>query len=603
VRTTTVSALVVDYLRRVGVRYVFGVPGRSVNSLLKELHFGEVGGDGAIKFIVGRHEGASAFMADGYARVSGGLGVCLVCSGPGATNAATGVLCAQADHSALLLLSGESATRDFERCAFQCGAGPEANLVQMFAAIAAHSSLVSEPERALADLSAAVQRALSPWRAAAYLSIPIDIQAGLVPTVEPAPPLLADPEPDRTAFDAAVRALLGARRPLLLLGSGCARALSGARGDRKWQQRLEALARYVGERHRIPLATTPKGKGLFPEDHALSLGSHGMAGSEWVLRYLNGARESGVAYDALMVIGSGLSQWATAGFDPILVPEGQLFHVDVDARVFGRVFSPSKGIVAEASWALDRLVELGGQLPPSAFVSERGRFLEDEVKSVPMWLGDAHRRSTAHPVLPQRVMAELQSVLDLPSVRDRGVNLFCDIGNTTGWAWHHLCIGLPHRTFFNTGMGSMGWASGAVLGGKLADPERYALALSGDGAFFMNGSEVSTACQYGIPATWLVFQDDNMGMVTQGMNATHESPTHQGWESYYRLGDSDLVSFAASLGADAYGASSAGEVAQLLPGLLTLAEKRRKPQVLVVRIDERQTPPYPHNRAHVRNES
>jgi acetolactate synthase-1/2/3 large subunit len=200
-------------------------------------------------------------------------------------------------------------------------------------------------------------------------------------------------------------------------------------------------------------------------------------------------------------------------------------------------------------------------------------------------------------------MAELQSVLDLPSVRDRGVNLFCDIGNTTGWAWHHLCIGLPHRTFFNTGMGSMGWASGAVLGGKLADPERYALALSGDGAFFMNGSEVSTACQYGIPATWLVFQDDNMGMVTQGMNATHESPTHQGWESYYRLGDSDLVSFAASLGADAYGASSAGEVAQLLPGLLTLAEKRRKPQVLVVRIDERQTPPYPHNRAHVRNES
>jgi acetolactate synthase-1/2/3 large subunit len=149
----------------------------------------------------------------------------------------------------------------------------------------------------------------------------------------------------------------------------------------------------------------------------------------------------------------------------------------------------------------------------------------------------------------------------------------------------------------------MGWASGAVLGGKLGDPERHALALSGDGAFFMNGSEVSTAAQYRIPATWLVFQDDNMGMVTQGMNATHDSPTRQGWESYYRLGDSDLVSCAASLGADAYGVSGAGDVGQLLPGLLLAAERRRKPQVLVVRIDEREKPPYPHVRANLRSAS
>jgi acetolactate synthase-1/2/3 large subunit len=284
----------------------------------------------------------------------------------------------------------------------------------------------------------------------------------------------------------------------------------------------------------------------------------------------------------------------------VLVPRGPLFHVDVDTAVFGRVFSPTTGIVAEAGWALDRLIQLGQALAPSRFVEARERLLREDVKSVPMWLGDSARQSTAHPVLPQRVMAELQGVLDRPSMLDRGVNLFCDIGNSTGWAWHHLCIRPPHRAFFNTGMGSMGWASGAVLGGKLADPERFALALSGDGAFFMNGSEVSTAAQYRIPATWIVFQDDNMGMVTQGMNATHDSPDRRGWESYYRLGDSDLVNFAASLGADAYGVSGAGDLDQLLPGLLVAAEKRRKPQVLVVRIDERETPPYPHSRSNAR---
>lgn len=603
--TATVSALVVDYLRRIGVRYVFGVPGRSINSLLRELHFGEVGGDRSVQFIVGRHEGASAFMADGYARASGALGVCLVCSGPGATNAATGVLCAQADHSALLVLSGESPTMDFERGGFQCGAGPAANLVQMFAAITAYSCLLAEPEEAIARLNVAVQRALSPSRKAAYVSIPMDVAAREITTTPPTPMQTEPgPEPDVATFDLAVRVLLTSHRPLLLIGSGCARALSGMRGDPAWRARLESLAN-VAERHQIPVATTPKAKGLFPEDHPLSLGNHGMAGSEWVLRYLGG-RKLGPAeppYDALLVIGSALTQWATAGFDPILVPEGPLYQVDVDPNVFGRVFSPTVGIVGDATWALDRWVELGQRTEPSELVDERGRFIRDQVKSVPMWLDDEARASTSHPVLPQRVMAELQSVLDRPSVLDRGVNLFCDIGNSTGWAWHHLSIRPPHRTFFNTGMGSMGWASGAVLGGKLGDPGRFALALSGDGAFFMNGSEVSTAWQYRIPATWIVFQDDNMGMVTQGMNATHESPTRRGWESYYRLGDSDLVSFAASLGADAYGVSGPGELGELLPGLLAAAEKRRKPQVLIVRIDERETPPYPHHRTQPRRDA
>jgi acetolactate synthase I/II/III large subunit len=597
--TATVSSLVVEYLRRIGVRYVFGVPGRSVNSLLKDLHFGEADGERVPKLIIGRHEGASAFMADGYARASGSLGVCLVCSGPGATNAATGILCAHADHSAVMLLSGESPTTDFARGAFQCGAGPRANVVKMFEAIAGHSRLASNPDEVVAELHLAAESALAPTRKAVHLSIPMDVAAR---EVNASMPRLVDRDLsqgcDTAGFDKAARTLLGARRPLLLLGSGCALALAGQRDSRAWRTRLEALRKRVVERHSIPVATTPKAKGLFPEDHPLSLGNHGIAGSEWVLRYLRCETlgKGQPPYDALLVMGSALAQWSTAGFDRVLLPKGPLFQLDRDPTVFGRAYPETTGIVGDSTWALDRLIELGEATEPSAYSESRRDFVESVVKAVPMWIDDAARQGSSHPILPQRVMAELQSVLDRPAILDRGVNLFCDIGNSTGWAWHHLCVRSPHRAFFNTGMGSMGWASGAVLGGKLGDPGRFAVALSGDGAFFMNGSEVSTAWQHRIAATWIVFQDNNMGMVSQGMNATHESPARTGFEPYYELGDSDLVGFAASLGADAYGASSAGEVGELLPGMLAAAEKRNKPQVLVVRIDGREVPPYPHNR-------
>jgi acetolactate synthase-1/2/3 large subunit len=324
-----------------------------------------------------------------------------------------------------------------------------------------------------------------------------------------------------------------------------------------------------------------------------------MAGSEWLLRYLKADTlwSEQPAYDALLVIGSGLAQWATAGFDPALAPDGPMYQVDCDAAVFGRAYPNTTGIQGDASLALQRLIQLSANLEPTLFAEERGTFVKQTVKAVPAWLEAEARASQAHPILPQRVMAELQHTLDAPWALARGVNIFCDIGNSTGWVWHHLQIRPPHRAFFNTTMGSMGWASGAVLGGKLGDPNRFALAISGDGAFFMNGSEISTALQCRIPAVWLVLQDDNMAMVTHGMSATHQNPpSASGWASHYALGDSDLVAFAAGLGADAYAASAAGDVIELLPGLMRAAEMRRKPQVLVVRIDALATPPYPHLR-------
>jgi acetolactate synthase-1/2/3 large subunit len=591
-----VASVLVECLVRTRSRYIFGIPGKSIHPLLSALARRESAEPGSVRFIMARHEGASAFMADGYARVSGGIGICLVTSGPGATNAVTGALCAQGDHSALLVLSGECPTTDFGRAAFQCGADPCSDVTALYRAVTSRSRRLQRPEDIVTEFLACIQCALGTPRSAVHLSVPVDLAAKPValelgdqleralgadrPTAVP---------PER--LDAALEALLGARRPLILLGSGAAGALSTPR-------LLADLERQLVERHAVPVMTTPRAKGIFPESHALSLGAYGLAASEWSLRYLQAERlwPGAPPFDALLVVGSGLKQWATLGYHPQLVPRGPAFQIDHQPAALGRAFPQFTGLEGDATLALRALSRAAGLRDTSPHVAERRRFLSDVVKAVARTVAPEASESQCVPLFPERVLSELQTVLERAEVAERGVNLFLDIGNTTGWCWHYLGIDPPHRTFSNTAMGSMGWGLSAAIGGKLADPSRHALAVMGDGALLMNGSELSTAARYGVGVTAIVFDDGGMNMVTHGMQATHAEPEGLHWHDCYALGSPDLVKFAESLGADARAIVAPGELVESLPGAFDRAERQQKPQVLVVRIDPSRRPPFPHLR-------
>ena len=170
-------------------------------------------------------------------------------------------------------------------------------------------------------------------------------------------------------------------------------------------------------------------------------------------------------------------------------------------------------------------------------------------------------------------------------------DLYVDMGNCTGWATHCLRLAPPTRVFYPCGLSSMGWSVGAVIGGKVGRPERTAIALTGDGSFLVNGTEVLTAARYRVGAVYVVLNDDSLGMVNHGEHAQSggEFPLE---DPYFSLGNPDLVRFSESLGAQAYEVTRPGQLAQLLPQVLQRADSERRPQVIICKIDPREVPPY-----------
>jgi acetolactate synthase-1/2/3 large subunit len=202
------------------------------------------------------------------------------------------------------------------------------------------------------------------------------------------------------------------------------------------------------------------------------------------------------------------------------------------------------------------------------------------------------RESDAAPIKPQRLMRELGAVCDART------SLFIDSGNSMSWAIHHLVIDPPAELFVTTSVASMGWAVAAVVGAKLAAPDRACVCVTGDGSFLMHGTEVLTAARHRVGAVWIVLFDNALGMVNQGeavseagspASASRSAPALD--DAYYQLGDPDLVAYARSLGAEAELVEEPGQLAAALAHAIRTADESRRPCVVVVRIDPRELPP------------
>ncbi|MGH7620265.1 MAG: Rid family detoxifying hydrolase, partial [Gemmatimonadaceae bacterium] len=169
--------------------------------------------------------------------------------------------------------------------------------------------------------------------------------------------------------------------------------------------------------------------------------------------------------------------------------------------------------------------------------------------------------------------------------------VFMDAGNCFGWGLHYLTLGAGSRIYSSLAMGPMGWGTVAAIGAKLAAPEKLVVTVGGDGAFLMHGSEISTAATNGIAPVFVVLNDDDLGMVSQGMNQFFPDASG-GWTHYYNIGKPDLARYAQALGADAYNVSSVEDMRRALPAAIRASELGRKPQVIVVHIDTTQVPPF-----------
>jgi acetolactate synthase I/II/III large subunit len=544
---------ILDILEAEGVEVIFGVPGGPLTGLFEAMERRRT-----IRLVLAKHEGGAAFMAASHARVRRSLAVCCGTSGPGATNALTGIASAQADSLPVLLLTGQVSADVFGKGAIQESSAFGIDLVQLFRPVTKASAMFPNADRIPDVLRGAIRTAMTGRRGAVHLSMPADLFRRLVPFQRLAPERYRSSNAgfDRSGLLEVARLIASARRACVLAGHGV--ALSGA---------TEAL-RQVSKAWGMPVATSPKGKGVFPETDPHSLGVLGFGGHELAERYI-----AEIECDLLLVVGSSMNEFVTNAWT---LPLDRLViaQIDIDPNVIGRNYPVEAAVVGDARAALAELAELStqDQLPRSRHLAA----VQELRLSTPRHLAAGALDSDSTPLKPQRLVKELRALMPDDAL------LFVDNGNSILWGTHYFEIRQPNTYFIDLGLASMGSAVAGAVGGALAAPGKRVVALVGDAAFAMNGMEVHTAVEERLPVIWIVLNNGGHGMVHQGDTLMKGRDLGV---SLYRV-PLDAAAVARAIGARGVRVECAAE----LKAELTRALKSDEPTVIDAIVDPEEVP-------------
>jgi acetolactate synthase-1/2/3 large subunit len=564
-----VADLIVAHLAQIGVEYVFGVPGGAIEPIYSAL--ARSARRNGPRVITTRHETGAAFMAEGYARESGRLGVCIATSGPGATNLITGVACAHDNGIPVLAITGQPKLTAFGRRALQESGCTGINTLGMFRHCSGYNSLLSHPEQAEPKIVSALAHALQN-RGAAHLSIPVDIQrtpvgAGWQGPAKGLKRMLQSAElVDENSVQALFEALEGATRPVFLLGNG-----AGAAVD---------LFLHIIEKRGAGFATTADAKGFVNPAHPLYHGVFGFAGHDQARRLLTDDP------DLIVAVGVSLGEWTSAGWSETLLNE-RLIHIDSRAEHLQRSSMARLQVPGNPVSVARRLLAMSAHRAPTPLPSPP--VLSSRLPATPPQLSPGVRPQVLMEVLSERCPPT--------------VNFIADPGNSTAWAIHHLELNCrrqrpasatapsekhyprnPWASWLRVLMefAPMGWAISCAVGIALARRGRPVVCLTGDGSYLMSGQEITVAQTERLPVLFVVLNDAALGMVKHGQRLAKAEPVG------FQLPAIDFAALARSMGVDGIVVRSEAELAALdLPGLLA----RNAPTLLDVRIDAEQEPP------------
>ncbi|HSD86380.1 MAG TPA: thiamine pyrophosphate-binding protein [Kofleriaceae bacterium] len=539
-QVTRGADLLVSMLAQAGVDVVFGLPGGAISPVHDALI------DHSIRVVTTKHEAGAMFAAAGYAHTTGKLGVVAVTSGPGALNAMTGLASAWCDGLPVLLLVGDVPRGAQGRGVLQDSSAHGLQIVEMSRHVSKLAAEITSPTALPHVLRRAISTALSGRKGPVVLTLPIDIMTSKVTAPRIGGSMIMSGLVASETLDEIGELLLGADRPLILAGSG-------VRGHG-----APARLRAVAERLGCPVATTPKGKGVFPEDHELSLGVLGLGGHRSARRYIDSR------VDVVLAIGTSLGDTATDGFAPALQASRALIHVDIDARQIGKSYAPTHAVVASAADLLGGLAERRTAFAPVKRLRH----------------GGVERHVLPSSAKPDRIGSH-DAINELQRLLPRDTIYTVDSGEHFLYAVQYLEVTHPDAFIVMTGLGSMGQSIGAAMGAQLAHPARTVAAICGDGCFAMNAFEIATAVQENIPIRVFVFNDERLGMVENG----HE--TVYGRRPHYPTGPIDICSIARGLGATTMRVDSTG---QLDPRILSSAgpvvvEMRIDPDIKIPKVD------------------
>jgi acetolactate synthase-1/2/3 large subunit len=512
-----------------GVELIFGYPGGAIMPVYDALV------DSSIRHILVRHEQGAALAANGYARHTGRVGVCMATSGPGATNLVTGIADAYLDSVPMVIITGQVATSLMGTDAFQ-----EVDTYGITLPIVKHSFLVRDPEALPGIVHEAFHIARSGRPGPVLIDLPKDVANAPIPR-RPSAPIAAQPppKPDRSALARARTLIAASHRPVLYTGYGV--GLAQAEGA------LRALVEVTG----IPVVSTLKGLGGIPSNHPGFLGMLGMHGS----RAANLAVQEA---DLLICVGARFDDRATGKLDAF-APAARVIHVDADPSEVSKLRYAHVHLIGDFKAILPELA-----VRP-AIEPWRARCAQLRAQSAPRY--DAPGEGVYAPALLRRLseLAPAETVLA------------CDVGQHQMWVAQHCIHRRIHRHLTSGGLGTMGFGLPAAIGVKLACPDTPVVCVSGDGSIMMNIQELATARRYGAAVKVLLIDNSALGMVRQWQELFFA-------ERYSEIDLSDNPDFAALARVFGFEAMSIDRRDQVEDGLKALLGARG-PFLLHVRID------------------
>ncbi|MCD6591507.1 MAG: biosynthetic-type acetolactate synthase large subunit [Thaumarchaeota archaeon] len=459
------------------VEVIFGIPGGAILPVYDALY------DSSIRHILVRHEQCAAHAADGYARASGRIGVCMATSGPGATNLVTGIATAYMDSSPIVAITGQVARNMIGRDAFQ-----EADIIGITTPITKYTFQLQSPEEVPRIVRQAFHIASEGRPGPVLIDFPVDVQRQEAEiTLDSGMGSLerykavVDPHP--LQVKRAAELLLDAEKPVILAGGGVILADAS--------EELRSLAEYM----MMPVAVTLMGKGAFPENHPLFLGRIGMHGSAAANKLITEA-------DVILAVGTRFSDRSVGRLEEF-GKESKIIHVDIDAAEIGKNVKPDIPIVADAKRALKAILEavkaLSRKLDRSAWI--------ERIKQVKREIDGRISSGGGSTLSPRNVIKEIRRLLPANGIVTTGV------GRNQMWAAIYFEAYHPRTFITSGGLGTMGFGFPASLGAKVAKPESIVVDIDGDGSFLMTERELATSIIAEIPVIVVIMNDGWLGMV------------------------------------------------------------------------------------------
>lgn len=524
---------IIKSLQDQGVDIVFGYPGGVLLPLYDVIY------DSDLKHILVRHEQCAAHAADGYARASGKVGVCIGTSGPGATNLVTGIATAYMDSSPIVAIAGQVATGLIGNDAFQ-----EVDTLGLTMPITKHNFQAMRADEIPGIMKSSFYIASTGRPGPVAIDLPKDVQEeefnykggfqidlpGYKPNMKGHP----------LQIKKASKLILKSKKQVLLVGGGV--ILSDSSDE------LMELSKLIN----APVTTTLMGKGSFPEDHPLSLGMLGMHGRKVANLVVDEC-------DCLIVIGCRFSDRTTGNVDKF-APNAKIIHIDVDPAEIGKNIEIDVPIVGDAKIVMSSLIKNIAKLKNEGQTGSSNKWTE--------YISDFKINCTPRlsfedvPLKPQQVIKEIRDTINYETI------VTTDVGQNQMWMAHYFTSKIP-RTFISSGgLGTMGFGFPAAMGAKVALPESDVVAVCGDGGFLMVCQDLATIKEYDIPVVICVLDNRYLGMVAQWQKLFYDERM-----SHTHLGEvPDFVKLAEAFGVKGERVERPGEMKETLKSALISGE-------------------------------